>query len=40
VLLELQTVGAAEDLPVEVAQVVAVDVGAVLGKLDGQALVR
>src|SRR5262249_40290752 len=37
VLLQVELVGAAVDLPVEVADVVAGDVGAVLGELDAEA---
>ena len=39
-LLDVIAVGAAEDLPVEVAEVVAGRVFAVLGELDGEAVVR
>lgn len=36
VLLEVEAFGASEDLPVEVSEVVAGDIGAVLGELDGE----
>jgi hypothetical protein len=39
-LLQLELVGSSEDLPIEVAEVITGHVGTMLGKLDGQALVR
>ena len=40
VLLEVKTLGAAEDFPIDVLDVVAGAVFAVLGELDGEAVVR
>ena len=38
-MLEVKAAGAAEDLPIEVLEVVASDVFAVFGELDGKAVV-
>ena len=40
ILLQVNLVGLAEDLPIDVPDVVAGDVRPVLGKLDGDALIR
>ena len=39
ILLEIDFVGLAEDFPIDVADVVAGDVGAMLGEFDGDALI-